>query len=181
MTYGHLRADCLYTGISSGPNARYRVWESLYLYMHMYPLQCFDAVGWVSGRSSGFKKTEWWGVAWLPVWSKVQNANDLHIVQLMPLLPSISCFVKIQICLTFLVPAYPDCPGKEAVKRLSCLIHVHVASWTVWMCRRKKTHVPDSVSEYAMLKQQHFFKVNKHKTVTKIICANANCNDSSIF
>ena len=30
MTYGHLRADCLYTGISSGPNARYRVWESLY-------------------------------------------------------------------------------------------------------------------------------------------------------
>ena len=28
---GHLRADCLYTGISSGPNARYRVWESLYL------------------------------------------------------------------------------------------------------------------------------------------------------
>jgi len=28
----HLRADCLYTGISSGPNARYRVWESLYLF-----------------------------------------------------------------------------------------------------------------------------------------------------
>jgi len=30
MTYGHLQADCLYTGISSGPNARCRVWESLY-------------------------------------------------------------------------------------------------------------------------------------------------------
>jgi len=27
MTYGHLRADCLYTGISSGHNTRYRVWE----------------------------------------------------------------------------------------------------------------------------------------------------------
>jgi len=26
MTYGHLQADCLYTGISSGPNARCRVW-----------------------------------------------------------------------------------------------------------------------------------------------------------
>ena len=28
MTYGHLRADCLYTGISSEPNTRYRVWEA---------------------------------------------------------------------------------------------------------------------------------------------------------
>jgi len=37
MTYGHLRADCLYTGISSEPNARYRVWESLYIYLYLYP------------------------------------------------------------------------------------------------------------------------------------------------
>jgi len=29
MTYGHLQADCLYTGISSGPNARCRVWEAI--------------------------------------------------------------------------------------------------------------------------------------------------------
>jgi len=28
MTYGHLQADCLYTRIGSGPNARYRVWEA---------------------------------------------------------------------------------------------------------------------------------------------------------
>ena len=30
MTYGHghLHHDCLYTGISSGPNARCRVWEA---------------------------------------------------------------------------------------------------------------------------------------------------------
>ena len=28
MTYGPLQADCLYTGVSSGPNARYRVWEA---------------------------------------------------------------------------------------------------------------------------------------------------------
>ena len=31
VTYGHLRADCLHTGISSGPNARHRVWESLFI------------------------------------------------------------------------------------------------------------------------------------------------------
>jgi len=35
MTYGHLPADCLYTRISSGPNAGYRVWDSLYLYLQI--------------------------------------------------------------------------------------------------------------------------------------------------
>jgi len=35
MTYGHLHADCLYTGISSGPNARYRVWEAFTLYLFL--------------------------------------------------------------------------------------------------------------------------------------------------
>jgi len=28
MTYGHLQADCLYTGISSGTKAQCRVWEA---------------------------------------------------------------------------------------------------------------------------------------------------------
>jgi len=36
--------------------------------------------------------------------------------------PIISCFVKIQIGLTFVVPACPGCPEKETVKRVSvCL------------------------------------------------------------
>jgi len=33
--------------------------------------------------------------------------------------PIISCFIKIQIDLTFLVLAYPSCHGKEPVKRVS--------------------------------------------------------------
>ena len=41
---------------------------------------------------------------------------DLHMAQLMPLPCTVSCSSKIQIGFTFLVPAYPGCPGKEAVK-----------------------------------------------------------------
>jgi len=50
-----------------------------------------------------------------------RGARDLHMVQLIPLSPIISCFIKIQTGLTFLLPAYPDCHGKEAVKRVSAV------------------------------------------------------------
>jgi len=36
MTYDHLQADCLYTGISSGPNTRYRVWEAFTFTFYLY-------------------------------------------------------------------------------------------------------------------------------------------------
>ena len=38
-----------------------------------------------------------------------RGANDLHMVQLIPLPPHY--LIKIQIGLTFLVPAYRGCPG----------------------------------------------------------------------
>jgi len=37
----------------------------------------------------------------------------------MTLPPIISCFIKIQIGLTLIVPTYPSCPGKESIKRVS--------------------------------------------------------------
>jgi len=43
------------------------------------------------------------------------------MAQLMPLPLTVSCSSKIQIGFTFLVPAYPGCPGKEAVKWLSVM------------------------------------------------------------
>ena len=43
---------------------------------------------------------------------------DLHMAQLMPLPLTVSCFSKIQIGFTFLVPAHPGSPGKRAVKRV---------------------------------------------------------------
>jgi len=48
----------------------------------------------------------------------LEQGADLHMAQLMPLPLIVSCSSKIQIGFTFLVPAYPGCPGKEAVKWL---------------------------------------------------------------
>ena len=46
----------------------------------------------------------------------LERGADLHTAQLMPLPLTVSCFSKIQIGSTFLVPAYPGSPGKRAVK-----------------------------------------------------------------
>ena len=48
----------------------------------------------------------------------LERGADLHMAQLMLLPLTVSCSTKIQIGFTFLVPAYPGCPGKEAVKWL---------------------------------------------------------------
>ena len=48
---------------------------------------------------------------------------DLHMAQLMPLPLTVSCSSKIQIGFTFLVPAYPGCPRKEAVMVVVVVIY----------------------------------------------------------
>jgi len=48
----------------------------------------------------------------------LERGADLHIVQLMPLPLTVSCFSKIQIGFTFLVLANPGSPGQTAVKRV---------------------------------------------------------------
>ena len=51
---------------------------------------------------------------------------DLHMAQLMPLPLTVSCFSKIQIGFTFLVPAHPGSPGKRAVKQVCVCVCVYV-------------------------------------------------------
>ena len=48
----------------------------------------------------------------------LERGADLHMAQLMPLPLTVSCFSKIQIDFTFLVPAHLGSPGKRAVKRV---------------------------------------------------------------
>ena len=48
----------------------------------------------------------------------LERGADLHMAQLMPLPLTVSCFSKIQIGFTFLVPAHLGSPGKRAVNRV---------------------------------------------------------------
>ena len=54
----------------------------------------------------------------------LERGADLHMAQLMPLPLTVSCFSKIQIGFTFLVPAHPGSSGKGAIKRVCvCMCH----------------------------------------------------------
>jgi len=60
-------------------------------------------------------KNEWWGAG---VVICLKRSADLHMAQLTPLPLTVSCFSKIQIGCTFLVPTNPGRSGKGAVKRV---------------------------------------------------------------
>ena len=53
----------------------------------------------------------------------LEQGADLHTAQLMPLPLTVSCFSKIPIGFTFLVPAHPGSPRQRAVKRV-CVHYV---------------------------------------------------------
>ena len=63
----------------------------------------------------------------------LRQGADLHTAQLMPLPLTVSCFSKIQIGFTFLVPAHQGSPGKRAVKRACvCVLHTKT-NWLIFM------------------------------------------------
>ena len=54
----------------------------------------------------------------------LEQGADLHMAQLMPLPLTVSCFSKIQIGFTFLVPAHLGSPGQRAVKQVCVCVCV---------------------------------------------------------
>ena len=65
----------------------------------------------------------------------LERGADLHMAQLMPLPLTVSCFTKIRIGVTFLVPAHLGSPGQRAVKRVCvCLCGVTVVTATDLAC-----------------------------------------------
>jgi len=83
-------------------------------------VQCaFTALTLLVGRQEGHpacKKLKWWGAG---VVICLELGVDLRVAQLMPLPLTVSCFSKIQIGFTFLVPAHLGSPLQRAVKWVS--------------------------------------------------------------
>ena len=84
--------------------------------LHMpLTVSCFSALTLLVGRQEGHpacRKLSVGVLAWLSVWSEVQ---------LMPLPLTVSCFNKIQIGFTFLVPAHLGSPGKGPLNGCVCV------------------------------------------------------------
>ena len=117
--FGTVYIVCLFISYAS----RLLLFSSLFPYLSpsfcAFGVWCaFSALTLLVGRQEGHpacKKTEWWGAG---VVICLERLADLHMAQLMPLPLAISCFSKIQIGFTFLVPAHLGSPGKRAVKRV---------------------------------------------------------------
>ena len=78
-------------------------------------------ITWLANLRCIYLIGEWWGVG---VVICLERGADLHMAQLMPLPLTVSCFSKIQIGSTFLVPAHPGSPGKRAAKRVCVCVCV---------------------------------------------------------
>ena len=57
----------------------------------------------------------------------LDRGADLYMAQLMPLPLTVSCFSKIQIGFTFLVPAHPGSPGKGLLMGVCVCVVLHVS------------------------------------------------------
>ena len=91
------------------------VMDLIYDIVYIRSLFAFSALTLLVGRQEGHPacKNEWWGTGMVIC---LERDADLHMAQLMPLPLTVSCFSKIQIGFTFLVPAHPGTLRKRAVK-----------------------------------------------------------------
>ena len=95
----------------------------------VFSASAFSALTMLVGRQEGHpacKKHEWWGAG---VVICLEWGADLHMAQLMPLPLTVSCFSKIQIGFTFLVPAHLGSPGKGPLKGVC--VSVCVCWWWI--------------------------------------------------
>ena len=121
--------------------------KTWYFIISVCTLPAFSALTLLLGLQEGIRpvKTEWWGAG---VIICLERGADLHMAQLMPLPLTVPCFTKIQIGVTFLVPAHPGSPGKMAVKWVCVCVCVSV-------CSLRMDGVLVHLEEYLNLARRH--------------------------
>ena len=72
----------------------------------------------------------------------LERGADLHMAQRIPLPLTVSCFSKIQICFSFLVPAHPGSPEQRAVKLVCVCAHTD---------RHRKIQTEDTINQLSRL------------------------------
>ena len=80
-------------------------------------LQCF-ALTLLVGRQEGHPACKKLSGGGAGVVICLERGADLHMARRMPLPLAVSCFSKVQIGFTFLVPAHLGSPGQRAVKQV---------------------------------------------------------------
>ena len=71
----------------------------------------------------------------------LERGADLSTAQLMPVPLTVSCFSKIQIGFTFLVPAHPCSPGQRVVKRVCVCAYLTACAEFVVVCVVRAFHL----------------------------------------
>ena len=96
---------------------------------------------------------------------------DLHMAQLMPLPLTVSCFSKIQIGFTFLVPAHPGSPGLRAVQWYMyvcvCVCDAGVCS-SLYACVQRAVRV-QSLTVSSVTAKTSVYHVRTSVTTTKTV------------
>jgi len=95
----------------------------------------------------------------------LKRGADLHTAQLMPLPLTVSCFSKIQIGFTFLVPAHPGSSGQRAVKRERVRARVYLIEITGRKCINLQQWMCDSWTDKRTDRLKHCFVAIKNKAV----------------
>ena len=132
----HVVLDTAYTAGCSGLVVSVSDWDLMVLWICLL-LLIIIIINWMPsvlwrcwlGGRKGIRPVKKLGAGVL-VWLSIclERGADLHMAQLMPLPLTVSCFSKIQIGFTFLVPAYPDSPGQRAVNVCSSSV---IINWLV--------------------------------------------------
>jgi len=101
---------------------------------------------WLSSRK-GIRpvKTERWSA---DVVICLERGADLHVAQVMPLPLTVSCFSKIHIGFTFLVPAHPGSRGQRAVKRVCVCVCVTYLLSSTYLPRRSNKEIKHKCTQY---------------------------------